>query len=70
VLSFTIQRIQSDPAFPVPYVYAVVDLAEGPMMVSNIVNCAPEAVRIGMPVRIVFRPISEHYTIPLFEPAD
>ncbi len=70
VLSFTIQRAPSDPAFAVPYVYAVIDLEEGPVMVSNVVNCAPEDVRIGMPVRVMFRPISEQYTLPLFEPAN
>jgi uncharacterized OB-fold protein len=69
VLSFTVQRAQVDPAFKAPYVYAAIELEEGPMMVSNVVNCSPDGVRIGMPVRVVYRPISEHYTLPLFEPA-
>lgn len=68
VLSFTVQRVPSDPAFAVPYVYAAIELDEGPVMVSNVVNCAPDAARIGLPVRVVLRRISERYTLPLFEP--
>lgn len=68
VLSFTVQRAAADPAFPTPYVYAVIELDEGPVMVSNVVHCSPEAVRIGMPVRVVFRSIAGEWTLPLFEP--
>jgi hypothetical protein len=68
VFAFTIQQTQHDPAFPVPYVYASIELDEGPMMVSNVVHCAAEAVRVDMPVRVVFRPITAEYTLPLFEP--
>jgi len=52
----------------VPYVYAAIELDEGPMMASNVVNCPPEAVYVGMPVRVVLRAITEHYTLPLFGP--
>ncbi|MGH2372914.1 MAG: Zn-ribbon domain-containing OB-fold protein [bacterium] len=69
VLTYTIQRVPHDPAFSVPYVYAIIELDEGPVMVSNIVHCPPEAVRIGMPVRVVLRRITKEYTLPLFEPA-
>ncbi len=68
VLTYTIQRMAHDPAFVVPYVYAIVELVEGPVIVSNVVNCSPEAVYIGMPVRVVFRSMTEQYTLPVFEP--
>ncbi|MGQ0549347.1 MAG: Zn-ribbon domain-containing OB-fold protein [Armatimonadota bacterium] len=68
VFAFTVQRAQHDPAFPTPYVYAAIELHEGPMMVSTVVNCRTDAVLIGMPVRVVFRPIGRRYTLPSFEP--
>ncbi len=68
VFAFTIQRVQHDPAFPTPYVYAVIELDEGPMMASNVVNCPHETVAIGMQVRVVFRSIMAQYTLPCFEP--
>jgi uncharacterized OB-fold protein len=35
---------------------------------TNIVHCAPDAVRIGMPVRVVFEKVSDEITLPVFEP--
>jgi uncharacterized OB-fold protein len=69
VLAYTIQRAQIDPAFPVPYVYAVIELAEGPVMVANIARCAPEKVREGMQVQVAFKRLTDEATIPEFEPA-
>jgi uncharacterized OB-fold protein len=68
VFAFTIQQAPHTPAFPVPYVYAAIQLEEGPMMVSNVVDCPPESVYVGMPVRVVFRRITDRYTVPLFGP--
>ncbi|MEV5979056.1 Zn-ribbon domain-containing OB-fold protein [Streptomyces sp. NPDC052114] len=39
----------------VPYVAAVVDLAEGPRMMTEVVDCAEGALRIGMALRVAFR---------------
>ncbi|MEU6143190.1 Zn-ribbon domain-containing OB-fold protein [Streptomyces sp. NPDC047081] len=39
----------------VPYVAAVVDLAEGPRMMTEIVGCAEGALRAGMGLEVVFR---------------
>ena len=51
-----------------PYVLAYVELDEGVRMLTNIVGCAPEAVRIGMPVRVVFEDATADITLPKFEP--
>jgi hypothetical protein len=69
VLAHTVQRVQFDPAFPAPYVYAVIELEEGPVMPGNVVRCAPEDVRVGMPVRVAFRRLTDDAAIPEFEPA-
>lgn len=39
----------------VPYVAAVVDLAEGPRMMTEITDCPEHELRIGMPLRVHFR---------------
>ncbi|MGW1374835.1 Zn-ribbon domain-containing OB-fold protein [Streptomyces sp. NPDC002446] len=39
----------------VPYVAAVVDLAEGPRMMTEIVDCEEGRLRIGMPLLVRFR---------------
>ena len=70
VLAYTIQRVQFDPAFPVPYVYAVVELDEGPVMTANIARCSPEQVATGMRVRVAFKRLSEDAALPEFEPLD
>jgi uncharacterized protein len=52
----------------VPYVVALVELAEGVRIPSNIVECTPEDISAGMPVKVVFRPVTADITLPLFEP--
>lgn len=53
----------------VPYVVILVDLEEGPRVVSNIRNCDPEALAVGMPVSLIFEEIAEGVVLPQFEPA-
>jgi hypothetical protein len=52
-----------------PYVVALVDLDEGPRLMTNIVGCDPDEVSIGMKVRARFEHISDEAAIALFEPA-
>jgi uncharacterized OB-fold protein len=68
VYSFAIYRRTYHPAVPAPYVVALVELEEGPRLISNVVGCAPEAVRIDMPVRVRFEDVGD-FTLPRFEPA-
>ena len=72
VYSFTIVRQPADPAFrdDVPYPYAIVELDEGPRMVSTIVGCEPEQVRIGMRVTAVFDDVTSEWTLVKFKPAE
>jgi uncharacterized OB-fold protein len=71
VESFTVVRQAISPAYAgdVPYVVAIVRLAEGPTMMSNIVQCEPEQVAIGMAVTVVFEPLDADITLPKFRPA-
>jgi uncharacterized OB-fold protein len=53
-----------------PVAIAVVQLAEGPRMMTNIVNCpqTPRALRVDMPVQVVFAPQQNGISLPFFAP--
>jgi uncharacterized OB-fold protein len=53
---------------PAPYVVALVELDEGPRLISNIVGCAPEDVAINMPVEVCFEAAGD-FTLPRFTKA-
>lgn len=56
----------------VPYAIAVVQLEEGPRMMSNIVGVenTPENLVLDMPLEVVFEDATEEITIPKFKPAN
>jgi uncharacterized OB-fold protein len=53
----------------VPYVAAIVDLEEGPRVMTNIEGVEHDALRIGMPLVVDYKPISDDLTIAIFRPA-
>ena len=69
IYSFTVIRQNPSRSFRhlLPFVVALVDLDEGPRMMSNIVGCDPADVVIGARVRVRFEPVSEQAAVPLFE---
>jgi uncharacterized OB-fold protein len=71
VYTFTVTYQNQAPGFrdELPYVLAYVELDEGVRMLTNIVACAPDAVRIGMPVEVVFDDATSSVTLPKFKPA-
>lgn len=71
VYTFSVQHRPANPlmADRVPYTVALVELEEGMRMMTNIVGCAPDAVQIGMPVRLTWEALSDGRHLPLFEPA-
>ena len=70
VSSYTVVRRPVSPGYAAdtPYVIALIALAEGPTMMSNIIGCAPEAVTVGMPVEVSFEAWSEEISVPKFRP--
>lgn len=52
----------------VPYVLALIELEEGPVMMSNVVDCDPDAVTVGMPVQVTFEARGK-LQLPQFRPA-
>jgi uncharacterized protein len=59
------------PGFTPPYAIAVVELSEGPRMMTNIVDCeqTPEALQLDMKLEVVFEAMDDTITLPLFRPA-
>jgi uncharacterized OB-fold protein len=54
----------------VPYVVALIELDEGPVLVSNVVGVQPSAVRVGQPVTVTFARRSATAALPQFTPVD
>jgi uncharacterized OB-fold protein len=52
-----------------PYCVALIQLAEGPRMLSNVIGLPPDEVRCDMPVKVCFEDVTETATLPKFEPA-
>ena len=69
--SFTIIQQPVDKAFleDIPYIYAIIQLDEGPRMISNVIDCAIEDVRVDMPVTAVFDDVTSDVTLVKFRPA-
>jgi uncharacterized OB-fold protein len=54
---------------PAPYTVALVELEEGVRMMTNIVNCDPNTVTVGMAVKVTWEELDDGRNLPLFEPA-
>jgi hypothetical protein len=68
IYSYTVIRQNPSRSFRhlLPFVVALVDLDEGPRLMSNIVECDPDDVHIGAAVTVRFEPVSENAALPLF----
>ncbi|PHX71594.1 MAG: nucleotide-binding protein [Acidimicrobium sp.] len=70
IYSFTVVR-KGKGAFQDagPFVIAYVELADGPRIMTNIVDCDIDALHIGMPVEMVFHDTGEGSALYRFRPA-
>ena len=70
VFSFVVYHRVYHPGFAgeVPYAVAVIELAEGPRMLSNVLGVPAEELVCDTPVEIVFEDIVERVTLPKFKP--
>jgi uncharacterized protein len=70
VYSYTV--IHHNDALPfremLPYIVALVELEEGVRLTSNIVECTPEIVHVGMPVEVIYEHVTDDITLPQFRP--
>ena len=70
IYSYTVIHHHDLPPFRdmVPYIVALVELEEGVCVTSNIVECTPDVVHVGMPVEVIYQQITEEITLPQFRP--
>ncbi|MDB5970077.1 MAG: hypothetical protein JWQ90_2527 [Hydrocarboniphaga sp.] len=68
--SFTVNHQAWSEGFSGPYILGLVEIAEqkGVNLITNIVDCALEEVRVGMPVQVAFEPVEDAW-LPVFRPA-
>lgn len=69
VHTYTVNHHPWMPGFDPPYVVAIVELPEqaGLRLTTNVVNCDPDEIEVGMPVRVTFEQYEDVW-LPLFEP--
>jgi uncharacterized protein len=70
VYSFVIVRRAPGPDWEkdVPYVMADIQLPEDIRMISNVVGCKPEDVKVGMKVEVTYDDVTEEISLPKFKP--
>ena len=71
VRAITVEHRPQNPMFAdrAPYAIALVDVAEGWRMLTNLVECDPMTVSVGTPVTVTWEPLSDGRNLPLFTPA-
>jgi len=68
--TYSIVRVNDLPPFKerLPYVVAAVDLVEGVRMMSRLVDVDERGLRMGMPLRADFVPLTDDISLPVFRP--
>ncbi len=68
IFTWTVVHRALHPGFTddVPYAVVVVELEEGVRLVSNLVDFAPEGLRLDLPVEVVFDDVTPEFTLPKF----
>ncbi len=68
--SWTVVWRPQHPSFHVPYAPAIVELDEGFWLMTAIVGCDHEDLRVDMPVVVDFHPANDEVTLPYFRPGN
>jgi uncharacterized OB-fold protein len=63
IYSYSVMR-RLDP----PFTLAYVTLAEGPTMMTNLVDCDIDALKVGQAVTLVWKPAADGTPVPCFRP--
>lgn len=53
-----------------PYILAMVDLAEGPRLMTVLDDCSVDDLRADLELEVAFRIEEDGFTVPVFRPAD
>ncbi len=70
IFSYVVYHRVYHPGFAddVPYTVAVIELEEGPRMLSNVIGIPPDKVACDMKVEVRFDPVTDDVTLPKFRP--
>jgi uncharacterized OB-fold protein len=70
IFSFAIMHQAVHPGFAAetPYAVVVIQLDDGPRLLSNLLDCPTAGVRIGQAVEVVFDDLTPEVTLPKFRP--
>ena len=68
--SHTLVHRAPRPGLETPYVVARVRLAEGPLLLTNLVDADPDSWRCDAPVKVAWRALPDGRHLPVFTPAD
>lgn len=66
--SFTVDHRPLPPFGPELWTVALVDLEEGARLMTNVVDCAPDDIRVGLPLEVVWEPLPDGRHLALFKP--
>jgi uncharacterized OB-fold protein len=71
IYSFVVYRVSYHPSYAddIPYAVAVIQLAEGPRMESNITGVEMEDLKVDMPVEVYFDDVTAEVSLPKFRAA-
>ena len=71
IFSYTVVRVSPHPSFStdIPYIVAIIELDEGPHLMSNLINCKIEDVKLNMPVTAVFDDVTSEVSLVKFRPS-
>ncbi|AUC94854.1 hypothetical protein CWS35_11805 [Bradyrhizobium sp. SK17] len=71
VYSYTVCHWATMPEFKgdTPYIIAIVELGHGVRLTSNVIDCAPDEISVGLKVKAVFEPVSDAVSLIKFRPA-
>ena len=69
VYSYVMPQYPRLPNWEYPYIVALVELAEGVRLVSNLCGVAPGDVRVGMPVEVFYTTFDDNLVLHQFRPA-
>jgi len=68
VYSYVVHHHPPVPGHTLPFVVALVELAEGVRLLAELVDTEPDDVRVGLPVEIAFRRVDDELTLPVWRP--
>lgn len=70
VYAYSVVHLEYHPTWgeETPYVNALVDLDDGPVVFGNLVDCDPDDIEVGLPVEVRFEPVDGR-PLPMFAPA-